>query len=215
MSSISCCLLSKAYDAWRAESCQKHFQRLLPDLTERWDCECECEMKCEDFEIEYSIAITIISSMKKKYSTSHAFNHFFRTAHRFNVENRKIKNKEEFEFDFFVTQSAVNHQIENCELYEIRFSILKATNNEAIRSCFFWVIHEDDFQIFNADWLWIEMNYKISNAKITMTMLFQISEFSMRRSRWQCFFKSTTYKYTSLEILLQSIWKYISKNFDA
>ena len=31
-----CCLLSRVYDAWRAESCQKHLQKLLPDLTERW-----------------------------------------------------------------------------------------------------------------------------------------------------------------------------------
>ena len=36
MSSILCCLLSRVYDAWRAESCQKHLQRLLFDLTERW-----------------------------------------------------------------------------------------------------------------------------------------------------------------------------------
>ena len=31
-----CCLLPRAYGAWRAEPCQKHLQRLLPGLTERW-----------------------------------------------------------------------------------------------------------------------------------------------------------------------------------
>ena len=33
---ILCCLLSKTYDAWRAESCQKYLQKLLFDLIERW-----------------------------------------------------------------------------------------------------------------------------------------------------------------------------------
>ena len=36
MSSTLCCLLPRAYGAWRAEPCQKHLQRLLPGLTERW-----------------------------------------------------------------------------------------------------------------------------------------------------------------------------------
>ena len=31
-----CYLLSRTYDAWRAELCQKHLQRLLSDLIERW-----------------------------------------------------------------------------------------------------------------------------------------------------------------------------------
>ena len=36
MSLTLCCLLSRTYETWRAESCQKHLQRLLFDLTERW-----------------------------------------------------------------------------------------------------------------------------------------------------------------------------------
>ena len=36
MSRTLCCLLSKTYDAWKTESCQKHLQKLLFDLIERW-----------------------------------------------------------------------------------------------------------------------------------------------------------------------------------
>ena len=32
---IRCCLLSKVYDAWKIESCQNYFQKLLFDLIER------------------------------------------------------------------------------------------------------------------------------------------------------------------------------------
>ena len=36
VSSTLCCLLSRIYDAWKAELCQKHLQRLLFDLTKLW-----------------------------------------------------------------------------------------------------------------------------------------------------------------------------------
>ena len=44
-----CCLLSRAYDAWRTESCQKHLQRLLFDLTERWVCDEKRVENSKDF----------------------------------------------------------------------------------------------------------------------------------------------------------------------
>ena len=109
----------------------------------------------------------------------------------------------------------LNHQIENCELYEIKLSILKTTNNEIIKSCFFWIIYENDFQIFNANWYESSKmicenhdhndfsNHKmIFDAKITITVIFQIYEYNswiqhideraistMTRIKWYCYFK--------------------------
>ena len=93
MSSTLCCLLSKVYDAWRAESCQNHFQRLLFDLIERWVLWAwNRDRKSRKFsKSDVSNANASISSMKIEYSTSLAFNHLSRATHRFDVESRRIK----------------------------------------------------------------------------------------------------------------------------
>ena len=49
MSSILCWLLFKIYDAWKVESCQKHFQKLLFDLIERWISKREKNKKTKNF----------------------------------------------------------------------------------------------------------------------------------------------------------------------
>ena len=188
MSLILCCLLLRNYDAWRIESCQKHFQKLLFDLIERWilwmwDEKIKNRKKISKFDI--FIAIAIISSIKKDYSTSFAFNQFsffFEQFIVFNTENKKKKKNSNSIFLSFNQLLII--KLKDCELYEIKFSILKATSNEILKSCFFWIIHENDFQIFNANWLKIEKNnccenhdyndfFKSKNfdAKITITMI--------------------------------------------
>ena len=103
-------------------------------------------------------AIATISSMRAKYSTFLAFNHFFSSNSSISVRIERRKDNWNSNSISLSFSQLLCHQIENCELYEIKFLILKTANSEIIKSCFFWVTHEDDFQIFNADWLWIEKN---------------------------------------------------------
>ena len=183
MSSTLCCLLSRAYDAWRAESCQKHLQRLLFDLIERWVSWWDEDRKSKRFsKFDVFNAIATIRRLSRLIILS--------SNSSISVQKvERIENKEKLEFDLSVIHLVVDHQIESCELYKIKLSTLKAASNELIKSCFFWVTHEDDFQIFNADWLWIEIEKNDRCENHDYNDFFK-STYSMRKSRWQRFFKS-------------------------
>ena len=118
------------------------------------------------------------------------------------------------EFELSVIQLIVSHQIENCELYEIKFSILKTTNSEIIKSCFFWIIHENDFQIFNADWL--KSKKTKFDAKITITVIFQIKKISDAKITITMFFQIDirTHKFRNFCYKTDERILIISKNFD-
>ena len=88
VSSILCCLLSRTYDAWKVESCQKHFQKLLSDLIERWVLWMNVKWKQK---IEKIFEIWCIQC-DRVYSTSLAINHFFsKQLIDFNIKNKKNK----------------------------------------------------------------------------------------------------------------------------
>ena len=153
MSLTLCCLLSRTYNAWRTESCQKYLQRLLSDLTERWVLRMRDESRKSRRFSKSDICSAIAST------TSFAFNHLFSSTHRLRyMKQRDREIKIDSNSNLIVTQLAVSHQIEDRELYEVKLSKLKAADSRVIKSCFFEVIHEDDFQIFIADWLEIEKN---------------------------------------------------------
>ena len=73
------------------------------------------------------------------------------------IYEKKNEKKNDSNSKFIVNQLIVNYQIENCKLYDIKFSILKTTNNKIVKSCFFKLFKKIYIQIFNANWLKIEI----------------------------------------------------------
>ena len=139
----------------------------------------------------------------------------------FNTKSKKNKKYERIRIRFFC--HSVNCQSSDRKLWIVRNQTFDIENNWQWNHqiMFFWVIHEIDFQIFNANWLWIEKNnwcedhdnndfFKSKNSmRKSRSQWFFKSACWMRKSRWQCFFKlsTSTYKYTSLKISLRNIRK--------
>ena len=147
MSLTMCCLLFRIYDAWRTESCQKQFQRLLFDLTERWLLWMWNE-KIENSKNFRSLIHSLRSRLFRQWEKtirriSFLIIFFSRATHRFQhvYESRKIKNNKNSNSKFTVIQLAVSHQVQNRELYEIELSILKEARQTS-HQIFFWVTHE-------------------------------------------------------------------------
>ena len=79
-----CCLLFKIYDVWKTESCQKHFQKLLFDLIERWIMWNEKIKNWRNFRNLIFNAIAFIRRLSRLII-------FFEQFIDFDVKNKKIK----------------------------------------------------------------------------------------------------------------------------
>ena len=129
----------------------------------------------------------------------------------FSIRSERIESdKKNSSSEFTVIQLVVSHQIENCELYEIKLSILKAANRKAhqimlflnhSRRCFLKFLTQIEY----------ESRRKISSAKITIIVIFQVSKFSNAKITIIVFLQVDT----NTSSMLQTHNFVISWNFDA
>ena len=215
MSLTLCCLLSRTYDAWRTESCQKHLQRLLLDLIERWVlwmCSEKIENR-EDFEVWYINAIATTTSFAFNHSSS---SNSFISIRIESRENKRYRRYRLTQIQISLSSISCQSSDENCRLYEIRLSILKAADSRIIKSCFFWVTYEDDFQIFNADWLEIEKNdSRCEDHNHNDSSSHRISECEDRDHNDSSSLMNTAYEHKSIRLQQLIEFRIISRNFDA
>ena len=173
-------------------------------------------------------AIATISSMKAKYSAFFAFNHFFSNNSSISVRIER-KKKIEIRIRFFchsVNCYVIRSRIVNCTKSNFWFwkqQTVKSSNHaffESFTKMIFRFLTQTDYE-----------SKKTIDAKITMIVLFQVSEFDAKITTIMIFqisifdakitmtmffqINTSTYKHTSSRISMQSIWKkIISKNFD-
>ena len=138
-----CCLLPRAYGAWRAEPCQKQLQRLLPGLTERWLLWMWSEevgnpegfrslvhpLRSRLFR-QWEKAIRRISLLITPSSrATHRFQHVY--------GSRKIGGNRDSNPGLTATQLAVSHQVQGRGLYEIELSILEEARQTSHQTLLF------------------------------------------------------------------------------